>query len=153
MPTPTRGARIIPDDRDLDSHGPHYEFVGGWAAHVLQQCRDDGRPRLLVVDECDQAIRRGDAPAGLNAVVARGRKEGLSWHFACRRWVEIPPLLREQASEHFIFNMDEPRALQACAAMGLDPFDVRNLRTGEFLHRVRGRGNHKHAGALTPCKE
>ena len=151
LPAPSRGYRVLPEDRDLSARGPHYDFVNGWSSHVLQLCRDDGKPRLLVVDETDQAVRAGDAPPGLVAVVSRGRKESLSWHFACRRWVEIPPLLREQASEHYVFNLDEPRALAACAAMGLDPATVRTLRVGEFVHRVRGRGNHKHAGALSAC--
>lgn len=84
-------------------------------------------------------------------MVSRGRKENLSWHFATRRWTEIPPLLREQAQEHFVFNLDEPRALKACRDMGLDDEQVRRLPVGHFLHRVRSRGSHHHPGVLTAC--
>lgn len=153
LPPPSRGVRVVPDVRpDVSSHGPHYEFVNAWAWHFYERNRDDGRPRLLVIDETDLAIRHHEAPPALVTVVARGRKEGLSWAFGTRRWTEIPPLLREQAQELAVFNLDDPGALRVAANMGLDPQQLRTLRVGEFVHRVRGKhAPHLHRGALSAC--
>lgn len=153
LPAPSRGARIIPDERaDVSAHGPHYEFVNEWCRAIYEDARGDGEPRLVVLDEADLAIRWGDAPPGLNAIVQRGRKENVSWMFATRRFVEIPPLLREQAHELALFNLDEPRAIRVAEQLGFDGDELRKLGVGEFYHRVRGKGApHLHRGTLTSC--
>lgn len=153
LPAPTRGLHIVPDSRaDMSAHGPHYEFVNEWCKALYEQARGDGEPRLVVLDEADLAIRWGDAPPGLNAIVQRGRKENLGWMFATRRFVEIPPLLREQASELCLFNVDEPRAVRVAEQLGFDGAALRQLKVGEFYHRVRGQGApHLHQGALSAC--
>lgn len=153
LPPPTRGLRVVPEVRaDVSSHGPHFDFVNAWCTYYYEQARDDGIPRLVVIDETDLCIRHHEAPPGLVNVVARGRKEGVSWAFGTRRWTEIPPLLREQAQELAVFNLDSDGALRIARDMGFDPAQLRKLRVGEFHHRVRGQAApHLHRGLLTPC--
>ena len=100
QPRPLIGHLIRPpeDMEDMKADGPFFDFVNSWCAHAYNTCRARGVGLLLQIDETDLAVRQGGiVPPGLVRVVMQGRAHGVSYAFAVRRPVEIPPALRSMA--------------------------------------------------------
>ena len=152
IPAPSRGWYVVPEVRwDSTLDGPAYEFVNAWSRVLYEWCEDNARPAMLVIDETNLCVRGSNVPPALLNVVMHGRKLGVSYAFATRRWVEIPARLRSQADDVFCFNQFDPTDLRAAEERGFDPLVVRRLRTGEFMHRARAVDAHLHTGVTTPC--
>lgn len=159
MPRPLRGYLLRPPEEmeDLTANAPFYDFVNAWCAEGYKHARQHQVPLLLHIDETDLAIRsstREGVPPSLVRVVMQGRAHGVSYAFAVRRPVEIPPTLRSQAEDLFFFRMTDRTDVAVTSDMGI-PVDgetgIRHIGRGQFWHRVAGQMPHFHPGPFTTC--
>lgn len=153
LPAPSHGWYVVPDFRwDYELDGPAFDFVNAWARVLYEWCEENGKPALLFVDETNLCIAGQKPPPALVNVVMHGRKLGISYIFATRRWVEIPSKLRSQARDFFCFQQREPTDLAVARERGFDPEAVRQLSVGQFFH-VREGFPHFHQSCTTRCSE
>ena len=157
LPKPLKGMRIRPaDDMDWSAEAPFAEYVNAWCAHALATAQARGFGMLLVIDETDLAIKPGaglkGVPPALTRVVMQGRGHGVSYALAVRIPVEIPPVLRSQAEDLYLFRQTEPRYVAWMRERGvpdLPPID--SLPVGAYWHVRAGRLPHLHPHLFTPC--
>lgn len=151
QPKPMRGFLIRPpeDMEDWQADGPFFDFVNAWCARAYEVAKARGWGLLLQIDETDLAIRAGKIPPALVRVVMQGRAHGVSYAFAVRRPVEVPPALRSMVEDMFVFRLTELRDqefMRQKHVVGLE-----RLKRGEFWHVRAGETPHFHSNAFTAC--
>lgn len=143
-------ARLIQPDIDLEAgedDGPCFDQVNTLAQQAFQRRRVH-----LVVDETPLCCRGGRlAPGWLRRVCLHGRKRNVSWVFCTQRPQDMPRSLTSQASEVFLFGMQEPADVEHFRGRGFNANDVLSLKPGEVLHWQAGSPVHKHTHALSRC--
>lgn len=159
MPRPLNGYLIRPQDGDLDwqNRAPAHDFVNAWCAQAFEHAKQSKQSLMVHLDETDMCVMPGSnngIPPALVRIVMQGRGHGVSYFFAVRRPVEIPPTLRSQAEDLYFFRMTDGTDLRVAREKRLPLFGDRGitlLRRGAFWHCVAGQNPHYHEGAFTEC--
>lgn len=154
LPQPVRGLRVRPplgDALDVEALGPHHDLVNAWCAWAYRRGN-----AAVFVDEVDLACRgAGRPPPALVGLLHHGRARGMAPIVCCRRYCEIPPAVRSQCEDLYVFRTHEPADLSYFADLGLPADQLQGLPVGAFFHLRPSRpgGAHLHRDFFAPCAQ
>lgn len=159
MPRPLRGVLLRPQEEmmDLKADAPYFDFVNAWCEQGYKHAVRTKQSLMLHIDETDLAVKSGGnhgVPPALVRVVMQGRAHGVSYCFAVRRPVEIPPVIRSQAEDLFFFRMTDWTDVQVARQKRIPlmgPQGIQDLKRGQFWHCVAGHMPHFHASPFSGC--
>lgn len=134
--------------------GPLYGYLQAVALHAWH----GHGPRMLVADECNLAVRKGQqGPPAVNLIAHHGRHRDTGLILVTRQPAECPRSWTSQSVHRAVFHMSEPTNLAYCKRIGLEPEHVQALPRGAFFHFEPGHGWHRHddfvsaGGRLMSC--
>ena len=125
-------------------YNPHTMFRGNpggafnWFCEwVYEVSRRGPGKKMFVADEVWQWQTGHQIPDELKLLVTTGREEGVSLVSCTQYPHQMNSALTGSATEIVCFRLDEPRALERVAELGMDARRVQNLPLGAFIARNR----------------